>query len=110
MKASKRRNVALFGILLLVALAGCGSAPAPATGPQTADLKYDAETRKVLMRRLQSENPGERIMAATILAIHGPEAQDALPALAEAEKDRDPNVRAAATKAIAAIKGAKATK
>jgi HEAT repeat protein len=58
-----------------------------------------------LMKQLQDKDAKVRLKAVQKLAALGPAAKDAVPALTEAVKDRDEDVRAAAKKALLAVKG-----
>ncbi len=60
-----------------------------------------------LLKGLSSPTPQGRQMAAESLGQFGPLAKNAAPQLDKTAKDADPHVREAATKALAAIQGAK---
>lgn len=61
------------------------------------------ESLQGLLNGLDSPNPGTRASAAMSLAKMGPDAQDAVPALAKALGDRDLNVRYFAATALQAV-------
>ncbi|SRR5579884_327240 len=119
------RRVVLLGVLL--ALAGCGQAPAPQAhgkpvahwveelrGPDAARRKKavqvlgnvgaaDPAVLPALTDAVKDRDAGVRGEAVLALLRLGPAARDAAGVLYEAERDRDPRVRRYATQALRRI-------
>jgi HEAT repeat protein len=87
-----RGGIAFALAVALAAVVGCRGRP-PYEGRSVAELE----------RMLRSDDPGVQLQGAHGLSLLGPEARDAVPALAEALKGSDSRVRQSAARALGAI-------